>query len=162
MFEHAREDAFLVTSLTYTWPGNAKPTLAIDELRLARGESLLLRGPSGSGKTTLLRDMAAELSSGRYGSPLVLVFDSFNEVGGDSLEPHRSLGLARRCQSADRWNQGPRMLDAVSVHRPDVFLVDELSTAEEAAAAAKAAEEEEEEDEEEDEDDEDDNEHDEL
>ena len=58
MFEHAREDAFLVTSLTYTWPGNAKPTLAIDELRLARGESLLLRGPSGSGKTTLLSAIA--------------------------------------------------------------------------------------------------------
>ena len=58
MPDSASEDAFLVTSLSYTWPGNATPTLAIDELRLARGESLLLRGPSGSGKSTLLSAIA--------------------------------------------------------------------------------------------------------
>ena len=51
-------DAFLVTSLSYTWPGGAQPTLVIDELRLARGDSLLLRGPSGSGKSTLLSAIA--------------------------------------------------------------------------------------------------------
>jgi putative ABC transport system ATP-binding protein len=51
-------DAFIVTSLSYTWPGGTKPTLDIDELRLARGESLLLRGSSGSGKSTLLSAIA--------------------------------------------------------------------------------------------------------
>ena len=58
MPDKKREDAFRVTSLCYTWPGNATPTLAIDDLRLARGESLLLRGPSGSGKSTLLSAIA--------------------------------------------------------------------------------------------------------
>jgi putative ABC transport system ATP-binding protein len=58
MMNPARKDAFLVKSLTYTWPGNAEPTLAIDALRLACGESLLLRGPSGSGKSTLLSAIA--------------------------------------------------------------------------------------------------------
>lgn len=54
MIDNLQEDAFLITSLIYKWPGATTPTLAIDELRLARGESLLLRGPSGSGKSTLL------------------------------------------------------------------------------------------------------------
>ena len=58
MQDSEREDAFQVTSLCYTWPGNAEPTLAIDELRVARGESLLLRGPSGAGKSTLLSAIA--------------------------------------------------------------------------------------------------------
>ena len=100
--------------------------------------AVLLVGEARSGKTAVLRDMAAELSSGPHGRR-VLVFDSFNEVGGDNLEPHGSLGFARRCQSADRWNQGPQMLDAVFIHKPDVFLVDELSTAEEAAAVRAIA-----------------------
>ena len=58
MPENTHEDAFRVTSLSYTWPGGKMPTLAIDGLRLARGESLLLRGPSGSGKSTLLSAIA--------------------------------------------------------------------------------------------------------
>ena len=105
----------------------------------AGSRAVLLVGEGRSGKTAVLRDMAAELSSGRHGHCRVLVFDSFNEVGGDNLEPHGSLGLARRCQSADRWNQGPQMLDAVFTHKPDVFLVDELSTVEEAAAVRAIA-----------------------
>ena len=58
MQDSQRGDAFRVTSLCYTWPGNEKATLDIDSLRLARGESLLLRGPSGCGKSTLLSAIA--------------------------------------------------------------------------------------------------------
>lgn len=62
MLDISTEEAFLVTSLSYTWPGHSIPTLAINELRLARGESLLLRGPSGSGKSTLLSAIAGVIN----------------------------------------------------------------------------------------------------
>ncbi|UAW98106.1 ABC transporter ATP-binding protein [Halopseudomonas nanhaiensis] len=42
-----------IESLRYAWPGQP-PLLAIDDLRLGRGERVFLKGPSGSGKTTLL------------------------------------------------------------------------------------------------------------
>lgn len=52
------EEPVSVTSLSYTWPGAKTPVLSIEELRIARGESVLLRGPSGSGKSTLLSAIA--------------------------------------------------------------------------------------------------------
>jgi putative ABC transport system ATP-binding protein len=74
-------DAFLVTSLTYTWPGNEEPTLVIDELRLERGESLLLRGPSGSGKSTFLSAIAGVINVPR-GSVAVAGTDLATLRGG--------------------------------------------------------------------------------
>jgi len=74
-------DAFLVTSLTYTWPGNEEPTLVIDELRLERGQSLLLRGPSGSGKSTFLSAIAGVINVPR-GSVAVAGTDLATLRGG--------------------------------------------------------------------------------
>jgi stage III sporulation protein SpoIIIAA len=85
----------------------------------------------------MLRDMASAMPK-RF-ARRALVFDSSNEAGGDNLEPHGSLGLARRCQPADCWNQAPQMLDAVLTHKPDVFLVDEVSTFEDAKALCAIA-----------------------
>lgn len=44
--------------VTFRWPGQAKDTVAIDELRLSAAEHLFVRGASGSGKTTLLNLLA--------------------------------------------------------------------------------------------------------
>ena len=44
--------AIEVKELRFGW--NDEPLLAIEELRVARGERLFLQGPSGSGKSTLL------------------------------------------------------------------------------------------------------------
>ena len=45
----------------FAWPGDATPTIAIDRMRVGRGERVFVRGPSGSGKTTLLGLIAATL-----------------------------------------------------------------------------------------------------
>jgi len=46
----------------FTWPGDTRPVLAINDFSIERGERVFLRGPSGSGKTTLLSLIAAVLS----------------------------------------------------------------------------------------------------
>jgi putative ABC transport system ATP-binding protein len=46
-------EALRLSQLEFGWQGQG-PLLRIDELRLDRGESVLLRGASGSGKSTLL------------------------------------------------------------------------------------------------------------
>ena len=43
-----------IQQLEFTWPGQSRPVLVIDEFRIGLGERLFLRGPSGSGKSSLL------------------------------------------------------------------------------------------------------------
>ncbi len=43
-----------IRDVRFGWPGQASPLLAIDDLRIARGERVFLYGPSGCGKSTLL------------------------------------------------------------------------------------------------------------
>lgn len=67
-------------------------------------KSLLIVGPMRSGKTTFLRDVACQLSKHESG-PKVVILDTMNDIGGDNLTPHASIGSARRCQATPRWNQ---------------------------------------------------------
>lgn len=43
-----------ITELAFRWAGRAAFSLAVDDLSVAKGESVLLLGESGSGKSTLL------------------------------------------------------------------------------------------------------------
>lgn len=52
----------------------AAPALVRADLRVERGETILVRGPNGAGKTTLLRVIATAISP-TYGSGTVLGFD---------------------------------------------------------------------------------------
>jgi heme exporter protein A len=52
----------------------ASPALVRADLRVERGETVLLRGPNGAGKTTLLRLVATAISP-TFGSGTVLGFD---------------------------------------------------------------------------------------
>ncbi|OWY31305.1 ABC transporter ATP-binding protein [Herbaspirillum robiniae] len=46
--------AISLRDLSFTWPGQPHPALALDELRVAPREHVFVSGPSGSGKSTLL------------------------------------------------------------------------------------------------------------
>jgi len=65
------DDAVELSGVRFSWRATASPVLAIDSLRVARGERLLLRGPSGSGKSTLLSLLAGVLNP-QLGSVRVL------------------------------------------------------------------------------------------
>jgi ABC-type multidrug transport system ATPase subunit len=53
------------------------PALVRADLRVERGETILVRGPNGAGKTTLLRVVATAISP-TYGSGAVLGYDLWN------------------------------------------------------------------------------------
>jgi putative ABC transport system ATP-binding protein len=55
-------DVIELSGARFSWHAAAAPVVAIDSLRVARGERLLLRGPSGSGKSTLLSLLAGILA----------------------------------------------------------------------------------------------------
>ena len=115
-------------------------TGTVDIIRdvIETGESLLLLGPPGVGKTTLLRE-AARVLADELGRRVVVV-DTSNEIAGDGDVPHPGIGLARRMQVVSPELQHRVMIEAVENHMPEVILIDEIGTLEEALAARTIAE----------------------
>lgn len=97
------------------------------------GKSILFLGPPGVGKTTKLREMARVLSD-ELGKR-VIVIDTSNEIAGDGDVPHPAIGRARRMQVSHPNKQHAVMIEAVENHTPEVIIIDEIGTEEEAAAA---------------------------
>jgi stage III sporulation protein SpoIIIAA len=102
------------------------------------GKSILLMGKPGVGKTTLLREAARVLADDL--EKRVIVVDTSNEIAGDGDIPHPGIGRARRMQVPEPEYQHAVMIEAVENHMPEVIVIDEIGTAQEALAARTIAE----------------------
>ncbi len=112
----------------------------VDMIRdlIETGANILLVGRPGVGKTTMLRE-AARVLADELGKRVVIV-DTSNEIAGDGDIPHPSIGRARRMQVPHPAQQHAVMIEAVENHMPEVIIVDEIGTYEEALAARTIAE----------------------
>jgi stage III sporulation protein SpoIIIAA len=103
-----------------------------------KNKSILFLGRPGVGKTTKLREIARMLSEDM--GKRVVVVDTSNEIAGDGDVPHKAIGTARRMQVPTPERQKDIMIEAVQNHTPEVIVVDEIGTEEEALAARTIAE----------------------
>ena len=113
-------------------------TIKVIEDFVFSGESILLMGRPGVGKTTMLREIARVLADDA--GKRVIVVDTSNEIAGDGDVPHPAIGSARRMQVPSTPDQHNVMIEAVENHMPEVIIIDEMSTVEEALAARTIAE----------------------
>ena len=115
-------------------------TGTIDCIRdiILEGKSILFLGRPGVGKTTKLREIARLLANDL--KKRVIIVDTSNEIGGDGDLPHRAIGKARRMMVSQPELQKDVMIEAVQNHTPQVIVVDEVGTEEEAAACRTIAE----------------------
>ena len=102
------------------------------------GKSVLLLGRPGVGKTSRLREVAKLLAD--ESQKRVVIVDTSNEIAGDGDIPHPAVGRSRRIQVSDRDRQKQTMIEAVQNHTPEVIIIDEIGTEEEAIAARTIAE----------------------
>lgn len=109
----------------------------IDDI-VRSGNSILLLGRPGIGKTTKLRECARILAD-EVGRRVVIV-DTSNEIAGDGDVPHPGIGSARRMQVRLASEQHNVMIEAVENHMPEVIVIDEIGTEQEAQAARTIAE----------------------
>ena len=113
-------------------------TIKIIEDLAFSGKNILLLGRPGVGKTTMLREMARVLSE--EARKRVIIVDTSNEIAGDGDVPHPAIGRSRRMQVATPAKQHAVMIEAVENHMPEVIIIDEMGTEQEAAAARTIAE----------------------
>lgn len=101
-------------------------------------KSILFLGRPGVGKTTKLREIARLLADEL--AKRVIVVDTSNEIAGDGDVPHPAIGKSRRMQVPSPEKQKDVMIEAVENHTPQVIVVDEIGTEEEALASRTIAE----------------------
>lgn len=113
-------------------------TIDIIEDVVEEGKSILMLGGPGRGKTTKLREVARVLSEEMR--KRVVIVDTSNEIAGDGDIPHPAIGKARRMQVMEPSLQHAVMIEAVENHMPEVIVIDEIGTEQEAFASRTIAE----------------------
>ena len=113
-------------------------TIGIIHDLVESGKSLLLLGRPGVGKTTMLREVARVLADDF--KKRVIVVDTSNEIAGDGDIPHPGIGSSRRMQVVSPDRQHAVMIEGVENHMPEVIVVDEIGTTDDAYAARTIAE----------------------
>ncbi|KKZ10686.1 MAG: ATPase AAA [Candidatus Synechococcus spongiarum 142] len=113
-------------------------TVAIVRDLVESSQSILIMGYPGVGKTTVLREIARVLADEL--DRRVVVIDTSNEIAGDGDIPHPAIGRARRMQVPDPQHQHRVMIEAVENHMPEVIVIDEIGSEQEAWAARTIAE----------------------
>jgi stage III sporulation protein SpoIIIAA len=127
-----------VVGLTCRVGRAVRGTLTIIRDLVGDGKSVLLLGRPGVGKTTLLREAARVLADEER--KRVVIVDTSNEIAGDGDIPHPGIGRARRMQVPQVRAQHDVMIEAVENHMPEVVVIDEIGTEQEALAARTIAE----------------------
>ncbi len=113
-------------------------TIDIMRDEVLAGKSILILGRPGVGKTTKLREVARVLSE--EATKRVIIVDTSNEIAGDGDVPHPAIGRSRRMQVPEPALQHAVMIEAVENHMPEVIIIDEIGTEQEAFAARTIAE----------------------
>src|SRR3954454_13792868 len=113
-------------------------TIATIEEIVKSDQSVLFLGRPGVGKTTMLREVARVLADDM--NKRVIIVDTSNEIAGDGDIPHPGIGRARRMQVPTPSLQHAVMIEAVENHMPEVVVIDEIGTEQEAGAARTIAE----------------------
>jgi stage III sporulation protein AA len=127
-----------IVGLTMRIGRSVTGTISIIKDCLEQSKSVLLLGPPGVGKTTMLREIAYHLSTEK--SKRVVIIDTSSEIAGDGDVPHSAIGRSRRMQLPYDKQQHDVMIEAVENHTPQVIVIDEIGTKEEADAARTIAE----------------------
>jgi len=123
-----------LVDVRFSWSESANPIVAIDSLRVVRGESLLVRGPSGSGKSTLLSLLAGVLQA-QSGSVNVLGRE-LSTIGGSARDHFRADHIGVIFQM---FNLIPYLSVRENVALPCVFSARRRERCEQAGMSVAAA-----------------------